>query len=173
MTKKRRSGRTLKRPASLRLLLLTGIPATGKTTIGDHLRDEHGFRHLDFEQMTNLQRYLGGDELGLRQQIETLKKGGRDVVITWGFLPDVQLRFVLLLRTLGFTWVWFDGDRHSALREYLKRGSPRQAWDAQLARIETQIDPHIDSLAPILVNTFDEAGCFRACGEIASQLEGA
>lgn len=172
MSKKRRSGRTLKRPESLRLLLLTGIPATGKTRIGDHLRDQHGFRHLDFEQMPTLQRYLNRDEPGLRQRIEALRKSGRDVVVTWGFVPDTQLRFVLLLRSLGFKWVWFDGDRHSALREYLNRGSEQQDWDRQLAKIEVHIDPHIDSLAPAVVNTFDDMGRFRQRDEIASQLIG-
>ncbi len=29
--------------------LITGIPGTGKTTIGNWLEDKHSFKHIDFE----------------------------------------------------------------------------------------------------------------------------
>ena len=31
-------------------LLITGVPGTGKTTVGDYLASEYGFVHLDFER---------------------------------------------------------------------------------------------------------------------------
>jgi len=31
------------------LILIAGVPGTSKTTIGDHLRDAHGYRHFDVE----------------------------------------------------------------------------------------------------------------------------
>lgn len=40
-----------------KLLLITGVPATGKTTIGDFLQDKLGFKHIDFEDGVSLQRF--------------------------------------------------------------------------------------------------------------------
>jgi hypothetical protein len=99
-----------------------------------------------------------------------LKKAGGDVVITWGFLPDVQLVFVRALRSLGFTWVWFDGNRPAARREYLWVGRVEAALDRQMERIHANIDPHMARLAPAAVNTFDDTGQFREPDEIVTEL---
>jgi shikimate kinase len=37
------------KPAGRFSLLLTGIPGTGKTRIGDELSARHGFKHFDVE----------------------------------------------------------------------------------------------------------------------------
>jgi hypothetical protein len=167
-TRRKRSGR--KHPSSARLLLLTGIPATGKTRIGNRLSEGYGFNHLDFEDPTTLDTYLGQGEAGFRRAVKELKKAGGDVVITWGFLPDVQLVFVRALRSLGFTWVWFDGNRAAARREYLWVGRVEAALDRQMERIQANIDPHMARLAPAVVNTFDDTGQFREPDEIVTEL---
>jgi shikimate kinase len=33
----------------MKLLLLTGVPGTGKTDLGNYLAEHHAFRHVDFE----------------------------------------------------------------------------------------------------------------------------
>ncbi len=171
MSKKKRAGRTLRHPTSLRLVLITGIPATGKTTVGDYLRDEHGFKHLDFES-GRLWDYLSNGVMLDEHQIKKLKTQGRDVVITWGFVPDTQLAAVRALRDLGFRWIWFDGDREVALREYLKHGRSRSDWDRQLVKIAAHIDPVMESLAPIVVNTFDAEAQRRPLDEVARDVLG-
>jgi hypothetical protein len=167
--RKSRGGRTLKHPTSLRLLLITGIPATGKTCMGEHLRELHGFKHADFEG-PQLGHYLPDGITLDRARIEQLKQQGRDAVITWGFVPDTQLAAVLVFRDLGFRWVWFDGDRESALREYLALGRLKSDWDRQLGKISAYIDPWMDSLAPVIVNTFDADGQRRALCEVARDV---
>jgi hypothetical protein len=142
----------------------------GKTCIGTFLRDRHGFRHLDFEAGQTRVECLAGTDAQIRKRIEELRNGGRDAVVTWGFVPDSQLEYVLLLRSIGFTWVWFDGNRAAAHREYLKAGRPEEAWVRQLAKIEAHIDPRRDALAPVAVNTFDASGVFREKGAIAAEL---
>lgn len=169
MSKKKRGGRTLKRPTSLRLVLVTGIPATGKTTVGEHLRDQHGFKHLDFEG-AHLWDYLPNGVTLDEGRIKQLKTQGRDVVITWGFVPDTQLAAVCALRDLGFRWIWFDTDREIALREYLARGRSRSDWDRQLAKIAAHIDPNMDSLAPIVVDTFAVGGQRRPLEEVTRDV---
>lgn len=168
----KKKGRTTKHPSSLRLLLLTGIPATGKTEMGNYLSEHHGFKHLDFETPSALMTYLGGSKATFRHQVEDLKLQSRDVVVSWGFIPDVQLEYVLLFRDLGFRWIWFDGNRALALEEYLREGRPRAAWDVQLGKIERFVDPVMDDLGPETVNAFNEAGERRERAQIAAQLLG-
>jgi len=140
----------------------------GKTEMGNYLQDHCGFKHLDFESETTLTRYLGAGEVGFRDRVADLKRTGRDVVITWGFVPDVQLTAVLALRSLGFILVWFDGNRAAARREYLKVGRPKNLLARQLSKIAIHVDLKV--LAPIVINTFDANGDFRSRDQIALQL---
>jgi hypothetical protein len=155
--------------AIVRWLLITGIPGTGKTTVGNYLASEHGFEHLDFEDEMTLRRFLGRGEASLRAELAALRRTHSRVVVTWGFVPQVQLPFVLLMRGLGFEWVWFDGDRDAARRVFLDRGTvPEAALDVQLAAIAQHID--LDQLQPRLLNPFENAGRFRPIAEVAAEL---
>jgi hypothetical protein len=149
-------------------LLITGVPGTGKTTIGDYLANAHGFEHLDFEHRPTLTRFFGRGETGLRAELDALRERG-DVVITWGFDPDAQLAAVLFLRDFGFSWIWFDGDRAAARREFLRRDTVHETARAvQLEKIDRHID--LSALRPRLINTFDGEGAFRSLAEISSEL---
>jgi adenylate kinase family enzyme len=145
MSKKRR-GRTPKHAGSLGLALLTGIPATGKTTVGDYLRDHCGFKHINFEG-AQLWHYVPSQVTVDASRIKELMMDGRDVVISWGFVRDTQLGAVCKLRELGFRWVWFEGDRQSALRRYLALGRSRSDWDRKLEKIGAHIDPILERLS--------------------------
>jgi hypothetical protein len=170
MSGAKREGRTPKKASLLRFVLLTGIPGTGKTTLGNYLRDERGFEHLDFET-EQLRRYLpNGVDLDT-SQVAQLKREGRDVVISWGFSPHKQVAAVVALRDLGFRWIWFDGDRVAARRAFLNRGNKREErLDRQLARIEAHID--LAALAPIEIDPFDGAGEFRPLETLAADVLG-
>lgn len=153
----------------MRLLLITGIPGSGKTTVGNYLAWKHGFEHLDFERSSMLERFLGRGETSLRSELELLMRSGRDIVVTWGFLPGAQLSLVLLMRELGFEWIWFDGDRPAARRAFIARGTVSEAaLDVQLRAIAQHVD--LDKLQPQRLNTFDASGEFRPLDEIAAEL---
>jgi hypothetical protein len=105
--------------------------------------------------------------------VSSLQAKGRDVVISWGFVPDGQLRVVLLLRALGFIWVWFDGDRESAHRAFAARGDvSEEDWQRQLAKIAAFIDPQLSALSPVIINPFNNEGRFRAREDVATELLG-
>lgn len=155
----------------MRRILITGVPGTGKTTLGNYLADHHGFRHLDFEHIGTLQRFWQFGERGFRKQFAALKQKGQDTVVTWGFVPDAQLGMVKLMRSLGFEWIWLDGDRGAARRVFLERGTvPEELFDVQMAKIDTHID--LDVSRPRIINPFADTGIFRPIEDVVADVLG-
>ncbi len=117
---------------SRRLLLITGIPGTGKTTIGDYLAVSHGFLHVNREIhdprafTDDPKAFLAGTE--------------KDIVATWGFRPGApeDLHGVIGLCSLGFRGVWMDGYRPWALRQILiARPHEESEFYLQMHNVET------------------------------------
>jgi len=145
-------------------LLITGIPGTGKTTVGNYLREHFGFIHYDFED-ENVLKLFGQDKNRFISRALTRKR----VVITWGFMPYGHTEHVFEIKRRGFILIWFDGDRDAALREFSKRGTVSgEQFQIQLSNINSSgvlsmINPHI-------INTFDSRGRFRTLEEIAHDV---
>ena len=152
----------------MRRILVTGIPGTGKTTIGRYLVQQHGFEHLDFETPAHAEHYLSAGKRALLEKLG-MPPVSQDMVISWGFLPETQLPFVLALRDSGYDWIWFDGDRAAARRAFLERGtSSEEAFEMQMRAIDEYLD--LDLLHPRTVSPFDCAGRFRPLAHIAEDV---
>jgi len=138
----------------------------GKTEIGKYLEKEHGFQHFDLEEPNNIHLYVNsnGNVSVLLKNINREK-----VVITWGFRPIDDIQYVLNLKSCGFKLVWFDGDRPSAFREFMKvKAAYEEAFYIQMINIiRSQV---IDKIQPIVFNTFDENGNFKDKEAIAQEL---
>jgi len=148
-----------------RLLLLTGIPGTGKSEMGRFLEREHGFVHVDVEAF--LEAPPPKTHADILRLAERQKATEKDVVITWGFMPGQDEAAISSLQQLGFQLVWFDGDREAALNAFKRRGFPPiQLFHAQMRRIE-KLD--LDAFKPHCVNPFKE-GEFLAREIIAERL---
>lgn len=145
-------------------ILLTGIPGTGKTTIGDHLQQKFGFVHYDFENMNTLGLF-SQDIPGFISNALVQPK----VVISWGFMPYGHTEHVLHMKNKGFTLIWFDGNRDAAFREFMRRGDvSEQAYRIQLANIDSS---HvIEQIQPIIFDTFDNKGQFKNLHTIALDI---
>jgi hypothetical protein len=108
-----------------RLLLVCGLPATGKTTFGDWLRAVHGYRHLDLETRDCLavnglpafwpERIWNLDATGLTQFFAYLRTLDTGTALTWAFHTDLIPLVADLVRHGCVPW-WFEGDR-LALRQ--------------------------------------------------------
>src|SRR5579864_4379767 len=142
------------RPAFERdLLLITGIPGTGKTTYGDKFAKEFGFVHRDLEDEQTMNRFNAYPA----QFIGELLNEKKSVVVTWGFGPDCERSVFLVqqLRDAGFKWIWFDGNRPAALREFQKRATVQEIdLYVQMYRIEKS--RIVDRLKPTIINSFDD-----------------
>lgn len=149
-----------------KLILLTGIPATGKTTLGNYLKNNHGFKHIDFEDAISLNQFAKDPDTFL----ESLAKEDK-VVISWGFCPDeIQTPMVIYLKTKEFNLFWLDGDHVSALREYIRRNTgAKSAFYYQMFRIESF--EVVSKITPTVINTFNPKGEFKELAEITKELD--
>src|SRR5690242_11082616 len=96
-------------------LLVTGIPGSGKTTIGDHLRDHHDYMHIDIEAL--IQSLPPGTSWATALvELEKRTSDRERVVLTWGFIPGQDEVIVRELQRVGYALIWFDGDCESARR---------------------------------------------------------
>lgn len=128
----------------LPLVLLSGIPATGKSTFGRWLEENYGFAHIDLESS-------GLDRFGLSPTwqricrlpppdvtpfISALQALACPVALDWGF-PPPWLPLVEALHHAGVTAWWFDGDRAAARTAFIHRGTvPVSALEQQMRGIE-------------------------------------
>ena len=127
-----------------RLLLLSGIPASGKSTYGQWLADNKGFLFLDAENEGSL------DGVGLRPLwnsmfspgaavvpfVQALRQLGQPIALDWGF-PPACLPVIEALKHAGFEIWWFDGDRAAARQSFITRNTvPIGCFDLQIQNID-------------------------------------
>jgi hypothetical protein len=165
------------------LLLICGMPASGKTTFGNWLRDTHGYLHLDLEAGDCLganglpafwsRRVWELDAAGLVAFVQYLLNQERHTVMTWGFAVDDHCISIVegMLAAGVVTW-WFEADRLAARQSFQERpaglpGSPRLLGAPDLRRFDEQvaaIASHWAQIAPAfcdrVVRTLDGDGIY-------------
>jgi hypothetical protein len=145
-------------------LLITGIPGTGKTTVGNILEKQHGFKHVDLEGAPIEELYQNPEMF-----IDNLWKLKQNIVLTWGFVPESQTEMVLMFKEKGFKLFWFDGDREAARKAFNKRGDvPEELLDLQLGRIDSF--GVVNKIKPTIYNTFDHAGNFKDIKTVIKEI---
>lgn len=142
---------------------MTGIPATGKTEIGEYLGECYGFAHCNFE--------AGVLNNNLAHINSLVAKDSTSIAISWGFVPD-ETSIVLiewLQKKHGFKLFWFDGNRSASLREFIRRGTvPEIRFYGQMYEIERC--EVVKRISPQKINPFDESGKFRQKDDIIKEL---
>lgn len=134
--------------------LISGIPASGKSTFCRWLEEKKGFLHLDVEKPGVLERYgmatawttLLDANTSAAPFVQTLDKFNRPVVIDWGFPPEC-LHAVRKLFEGGVMLWWFAADLAIARRKFIVRGGkgPVEVLDMQIRKIEAAL-PEINAL---------------------------
>lgn len=115
------------------LLLLSGIPAVGKSSFGHYLAREHAFAHYNLECHPR-----GWPHPELKPAwdssrgnfVAELKNLHERFVLDWGF-PANAVTWVKELLTVGVRLVWFDANIARARQLFLQRGGiPAGNFDA-------------------------------------------
>jgi hypothetical protein len=127
------------------VLLITGIPATGKSHFGRWLSSEHNYVHVDLEEAGRLESLRLGPAWNACFQtgdvsllVAKLRALGPHVALDWGFPPE-WLHVVRGIKGAGVDIWWFDGDRAKAREEFVKRGTvPVSDLDVQMAKIQSR-----------------------------------
>ena len=129
----------------MQLLLLSGIPAAGKSHFGRWLEEAHGYVHLDVEKEGCLARNHLLDAWNrcfalpdVGPFVKALYRLGDRVVVNWGFPPRC-LSVVQRFKAAGLVPWWFDADHDAARRAFVIRNDvPLQAFEIQMADIREQ-----------------------------------
>jgi hypothetical protein len=133
--------------------LVSGIPASGKSTFCKWLEERKGFLHLDVERTGVLERHglarawntLFGAGAPAAPFLAALEKFRRPVAIDWGFPPE-HLDAVRKLFEGGVMLWWFAADWAVARRKFKERGTfPVQLFNIQMRSIEAAL-PDIKTL---------------------------
>jgi hypothetical protein len=133
--------------------LVSGIPASGKSTFCEWLEEKKGFLHLDVEKPAVLDRYglatawdgLFSAGTSAAPFIQALDRFKQPVAIDWGF-PSECLNTVRELFEAGVMLWWFAADWAVARRKFKERGIlPMGFFDIQIGKIEAAL-PEINAL---------------------------
>jgi hypothetical protein len=154
-------------PPNNNLLLLSGIPASGKSSLGRYLAREHTYAHYDLECYPHgwphpeLKLLWDSSHVDFVTQLRTRH---RRIVLDWGF-PPLLMQWVDELLTIGVRLVWFAADVHKARTLFIQRGGqPVTDFDAQVQAILEAGLPA--SLQCLKVQGLDFAGIPRDPSEI-------
>jgi hypothetical protein len=133
--------------------LISGIPASGKSTFCRWLEEKKGFLHLNVEEDGVLDRHglaaewlaLFGAGTSAASFVQALDRFRRPVVIDWGFPPE-HLDTVRKLFDGGVMLWWFAADWAVARRKFKERGTlPMELFDIQIEKIDAVL-PEINTL---------------------------
>jgi hypothetical protein len=151
------------------IILLSGIPATRKSTFGRYLAREHGFAHYDLEcyprgwPKPELKQIWDNDLLSFVAKL--LQDHGR-VALDWGF-PVSCISLVKELQAAGVKLIWFDGDLTRARQAFIERGGIAvAAFDCQGKEIQQAGLPQ--SLDCVVVPALSANGVFLDQRQIES-----
>jgi hypothetical protein len=175
------------------VLLICGLPASGKTAFGNWLRDTCGFLHIDLERSDCLaanelprfwaRRIWELDPPAVHAFIHHLLTLDRPTVMTWGFSVDC-LPLVQAMASAGAVPWWFEADRLAARRSFASRqtiirdGLPQPgvpdpaAFDRQFGALAA----HWEAIAPIfdtrVLRTLAPDGVYLPPETILARLTG-
>jgi hypothetical protein len=153
------------------VILLSGIPATGKSEFARYLAREHSFAHYDLECYPR-----GWPHQELKQTWDTdrtafvsqLRKHHDRIALDWGF-PARCLPWVEDLHKCGVKLVWFDGDINRAREIFVERGGMAvERFENQTADICTANFPA--SLNFVVIPRLSATGVFLDAHQVTGMI---
>jgi hypothetical protein len=145
------------------VILLSGIPATGKTEFAKYLARKHGYAHYDLECHPAGWPHPDLHPIFLQSRsafVLELKKLHARVALDWGFPPSC-ISWVDELQSSGVLLIWFDGDIPAARKSFQQRGSSKgdvRNFDVQVDAIKAARLPGV--LNCLVVPSLDSNGKF-------------
>lgn len=160
------------------IIILCGMPASGKSTFGKYLQEKHGYTYIPMEDDVwpdNKLRSLWNDVFDSKRQynkVETfvryLYDNYENVVLDWGF-PIAHIRIVELLKRQWCEIIWFNCSTAIARERFVKRGKNSVTYfDTQIKTIKENIDILRKNLNPKAINVLKKDNANKTEEEIYS-----
>jgi hypothetical protein len=125
------------------LVLLAGLPSTGKSAVGNVLQNEHGIPHYDLELDPSTWPRPGLKATWERSRTEFAKclvKEHSDAILSWGFPPPC-ISMVRELKASGVSIFWLAGPVATLRQWHEAAGKNVLCFDAQVAAIAASLLP--------------------------------
>jgi hypothetical protein len=160
------------------LLLIAGIPATGKTYFSEWLESKKRFLYICVDNDPSM-RSAGLEEewknclicKDASKFVSTLRLRNQPIVLEWGF-PPRYLSIIEVLKHKGFSIWWFDADHEAARNVFIKRGTVSlQAFEIQMQRIESNWESIETMFAPNIITTLDASGKHMTVKQIYRRIK--
>ena len=163
-------------------LFVAGVPATGKSWLGQWLTEEHGYLHIDAER----DKGADFDRVGVHDEWDELISTGRatkfvkaigrlrhPVIVNWGF-PTRYLYVVSALQADGVRTWWFHAERYLARQAFVARGGIDPAYfDRQMVDIEREWLLIVSVVRPRIVQGLNPDGSQRTPEELWREISAA
>jgi hypothetical protein len=172
-----------------KILLLSGIPASLKSTYAGWLERQKGFLRLDFDELLwgkgqkRKLRSIDTLKTSIPSFIEETRRRALSTVIDWGF-PSESLQIVGMCKEAGAELWWFDGNRQAARASFINRAREKERltgeflhnrireFDKQISFIE-QAWPSIKPLfQPHIIKTVKRGPTYMQPEEIFKRMLG-
>lgn len=153
------------------VLFLCGIPASGKSSFGEYLRDNHGYFSIDMEHdwpdeslhaIWNTVFSVKRDESNVKKFVDSVTSKSRNTVLDLGFpINETYFWIIPLLERYGCHVVWFECEEDVAKKRYLDRDKRPIAWfDTQMTNIRAGWKVIEETINPIIINVLkaDKSG---------------
>jgi hypothetical protein len=143
-------------------LLIAGLPGAGKSYFCRWLQDEAGYVFVETDRVVQtdgaVRQLLSSDTLNVSWAASDFISRGADVVVEWGFIPELLGKVRQLVRS-GFEPWWFGGDEMAARQAFMERGTvPEAAMKTQLAAIHEAWDRIVTVFAGHDLSTVELVG---------------
>lgn len=154
-------------------VLLTGIPGTGKTAMGDYFATKRSFEHFDIEEFLKAPPPKTVNDI--LSTISNTTTSHQNVVVTWGFMPTQDIPTIRYIQSIGFNMIWLGGNDRAAYREYTKRNLVNKMtrsvsdrnWSVQMHNIGLM---NLKQFGAHQINPFTKRGKFRSKEAIARDV---
>jgi len=163
------------------IVLLCGIPSSGKTEFGKYLKDKHSYTYISIDSgiwPDNNLRGLWSKVFDEKRQYDKVEKfvcylyeNYENVVLEWNFPMD-KIETVALFERQWCVALWFLCNTFVAKEKYIKknRSDSVHLFDKRIKEIEDSITTLNKRLKPTIINVLKEDKSFKTMEEIYSDF---
>lgn len=165
------------------IIFICGIPASGKSSFGEFLRDKHGYFYIDMEHSPWADETIHsvwdlifkelGNENRIGDFVKVLEAKGDKVVLDLGFVPnDAYFWIISSLRSFGCKVIWFNCPYDVARKRFVSRitSPPIELFEKQMNRISDNWKIIVDRINPEIVEIIREDGKSKTKNEIYTEV---